>query len=93
MLQGDPRFTDFHALLTIPVSFEFLLTDIFLYLRTESAATAIDDAPEWFVSAVGQHVPLQPPPRTGTPPLDLAALPLAHEIVAASLRVDVRRLQ
>ena len=67
--------------------------DAIHYLRAESATTAVDDAPEGFVAAVGEHVSLQPSPRAGTPSLHLAPLPLADEIVAARLRVDVRRLQ
>ena len=63
------------------------------YLRAESAAAAVDYAPEGFVASVGQHVSLEPPSRTGTPALHLAALPLADEIIASGLRVDVRYLK
>lgn len=63
------------------------------YLRAESAAAAVDYAPEGLVPSVRQHVPFQPPPRTGTPPLHLATLPLAHEVVAPCLGVDVSYLK
>ena len=63
------------------------------YLRAESAAAAVDYAPEGFVASVEQHVSFEPPSRTGTPPLHLAALPLADEIIASGLRVDVRYLK
>lgn len=63
------------------------------YLRAESAAAAVDYAPEGLVPSVRQHVPFQPPPRTRTPPLHLATLPLAHEVVAPRLGVDVSYLK
>lgn len=63
------------------------------YLRAESAATAVDYTPEGLVASVRQHVSFQPPSRTGTPPLHLAALPLADEIITSGLRVDVRYLK
>lgn len=63
------------------------------YLRAESAAAAVDYAPEGLVPTVRQHVPFQPPPRTGTPPLHLATLPLAYEVVAPCLGVDMSYLK
>lgn len=62
------------------------------YLRAESVAAAVDDALEGLVAAVGEDVSLQPSPRAGRAPVDLAALPVADEVVAASLCAYVRRL-
>lgn len=61
-------------------------------LRAKSIAASIDDTPKGFVAAVREDVSFEPSPRAGRSSLDFTAQPVAHEVVASRLRVDVGSL-